>query len=129
MAAFLTSRYTLDSQNSSFRQYLAERADLLGAIRLPTGTFSKSAGTEVVSDIIFLKKRDEVGMPEIVPDWVYTTHTENGFSVNTYFSDNPEMVLGDIGVGKGMNGRAELVVKPNDGLPDKSKLRLENNEK
>ena len=114
VAAFLTSRYTLDSQNSSFRQYLAERADLLGAIRLPTGTFSKSAGTEVVSDIIFLKKRDEVGMPEIVPDWVYTTHTANGFSVNTYFSDNPEMVLGDIGVGKGMNGRTELVVNPND---------------
>lgn len=114
VVAFLTSRYTLDSKNSAFRQYLAERADLLGAVRLPTGTFSKAAGTEVVSDIIFLQKRDEVGMPEVVPDWVQTTQTADGFSINNYFSEHPEMVLGEIQVGKGIHGRPEMIVKANE---------------
>lgn len=114
VVAFLTSRYTLDSKNSAFRQYLAQRADLLGAVRLPTGTFSKAAGTEVVSDIIFLQKRDEVGMPEIVPDWVQTTQTEDGFSLNKYFDEHPEMVLGEIQAGKGMGGRPEMIVKANE---------------
>ena len=114
VVAFLTSRYTLDSKNSAFRQYLAQRADLLGAVRLPTGTFSKAAGTEVVSDIIFLQKRDEVGMPEIVPDWVQTTQTEDGFSLNKYFDEHPEMILGEIQAGKGMGGRPEMIVKANE---------------
>ena len=114
VVAFLTSRYTLDSKNSAFRQYLAQRADLLGAVRLPTGTFSKAAGTEVVSDIIFLQKRDEVGMPEIVPDWVQTIQTEDGFSLNKYFDEHPEMVLGEIQAGKGMGGRPEMIVKANE---------------
>lgn len=117
VVAFLTSRYTLDSKNSAFRQYLAERADLLGAVRLPTGTFSKAAGTEVVSDIIFLQKRDEVGMPEVVPDWVQTTQLDDGFSINKYFDEHPEMVLGEIQVGKGMHGRPEMIVKANEREP------------
>ena len=117
VVAFLTSRYTLDSKNSAFRQYLAQRADLLGAVRLPTGTFSKAAGTEVVSDIIFLQKRDEVGMPEIVPDWVQTTQRDDGFSLNKYFDEHPEMVLGEIQAGKGMGGRPEMIVKASEDEP------------
>ena len=90
--AFITSRHTLDSKDSSFRGYLAERADLLGAIRLPNTAFKANAGTEVVSDIIFLQKRDSP--PEKAPDWVQSIQTEKGFWRNAYYTNYPNAVLG-----------------------------------
>ncbi len=95
VVAFVTSRYTMDSQNSTARSYIAERADLLGAIRLPNNAFKANAGTDVVSDIIFLQKRH--GPVADMPDWVYTTQNEDGFSVNNYFVEHPEMILGEVG--------------------------------
>ena len=92
MVAFVTSRYTMDAKDSTVRRYLAQRAELLGAIRLPNDAFKKNAGTEVVSDIIFLQKRDRP--LDIVPEWTQTGQTEDGFAVNRYFIDHPEMVLG-----------------------------------
>ena len=92
VVAFVTSRYTMDAQNSSVRKYLAQRADLLGAIRLPNTAFKANAGTEVVSDIIFLQKRDRP--IEIDPDWVHLGQTEDGYAINSYFLDHPEMVMG-----------------------------------
>ena len=92
--AFVTSRFTLDSKDSSARKYMAECADLLGAIRLPNNAFKKNAGTEVVSDIIFLQKRDHPIDRE--PDWVQLGQTEDGFTLNRYFVDHPEMVLGQL---------------------------------
>ena len=92
--AFVTSRFTLDSKDSSARKYMAECADLLGAIRLPNDAFKKNAGTEVVSDIIFLQKRDHPIDRE--PDWVQLGQTEDGFTLNRYFVDHPEMVLGQL---------------------------------
>ena len=91
--AFVTSRYTMDSKNPEVRKYLAERADLLGAIRLPNNAFKANAGTEVVSDIIFLQKRDHP--ISIEPEWVYTGKNEDGYAINSYFLDHPEMVLGN----------------------------------
>lgn len=93
VVAFVTSRYTMDSKDSTVRKYLAQRADLLGAIRLSNNAFKANAGTEVVSDIIFLQKRDRV--IDIQPDWVHLGQTENGYAINSYFTDHPEMVLGD----------------------------------
>ncbi len=92
VVAFVTSRYTMDAKDSTVRRYLAQRAELLGAIRLPNDAFKKNAGTEVVSDIIFLQKRDRP--LDIVPDWTQTTLNDDGFAVNQYFIDHPEMVLG-----------------------------------
>ena len=92
MVAFVTSRYTMDAKNSTVRRYLAQRAELLGAIRLPNNAFKANAGTEVVSDIIFLQKRDRP--LDIVPEWMQTGQTEDGFAINRYFLDHPEMVLG-----------------------------------
>ncbi|MCL2053004.1 MAG: SNF2-related protein [Oscillospiraceae bacterium] len=92
VVAFITSKGTLDKQNSNFRKYLAERADLLGAIRLPNTAFKANAGTEVTSDIIFLQKRETV--METEPEWVKIGKTNNGISVNKYFIDNPQMMLG-----------------------------------
>ena len=92
VVAFVTSRYTMDSKDSTVRRYLAQRADLLGAIRLPNNAFKANAGTEVVSDIIFLQKRDRP--LDIVPEWTQTGQTEDGFAINRYFLDHPEMVLG-----------------------------------
>ena len=92
VVAFVTSRYTMDSKDSTVRRYLAQRAELLGAIRLPNDAFKKNAGAEVVSDIIFLQKRDRP--LDIVPDWTRTGQTEDGFAINQYFIDHPEMVLG-----------------------------------
>ena len=92
VVAFVTSRYTLDAKDSTVRRYLAQRADLLGAIRLPNTAFKANAGTEVVSDIIFLQKRDRP--IEIVPDWVHLGQTEDGYAINSYFLDHPEMVMG-----------------------------------
>ena len=92
VVAFVTSRYTMDAKDSTVRRYLAQRAELLGAIRLPNNAFKANAGTEVVSDIIFLQKRDRP--LDIVPEWTQTGQTEDGFSINRYFLAHPEMVLG-----------------------------------
>ena len=94
VVAFVTSRYTLDSKDSSARKHMAERADLLGAVRLPNNAFRANAGTDVVSDIIFLQKRDRPIDHE--PDWVQLGKTEDGFAINQYFVDHPEMVLGQL---------------------------------
>ena len=92
VVAFVTSRYTMDAQNPSVRKYLAQRADMLGAIRLPNTAFKANAGTEVVSDVLFLQKRDRAIDKE--PDWVHLGQTEDGYAINSYFLDHPEMVIG-----------------------------------
>ena len=92
VVAFVTSRYSMDAQNPSVRKYLAQRADLLGAIRLPNTAFKANAGTEVVSDILFLQKRDRA--IDIEPDWVHLGQTKDGYAINSYFLDHPEMVMG-----------------------------------
>ena len=111
--AFLTSRYTMDSKDSTARKHMAERADLLGAIRLPNNAFKANAGTEVVSDIIFLQKRDRPA--DIEPDWVQLGKTEDGFAINQYFVDHPEMVLGELTAESTQYGREELTVAPIEG--------------
>ena len=113
IVAFVTSRYTLDSKDSTARKHIAERADLLGAIRLPNNAFKANAGTEVVSDIIFLQKRDCPA--DIEPAWVQLGRTEDGFSVNQYFVDHPEMVLGQFTAESTQYGREELTVVPIEG--------------
>ena len=94
IVAFITSKGTLDKENSSVRKYLAQRADLIGAIRLPDNTFKRNAGTEVTSDIIFLQKRDHI--TDLEPDWVHLDTDENGIRMNSYFVQHPEMILGDM---------------------------------
>ena len=111
--AFVTSRYTMDSKDSTARKHMAERADLLGAIRLPNNAFRANAGTDVVSDIIFLQKRDRPIDHE--PDWVQLGKTEDGFAINQYFVDHPEMVLGVLSTESTQYGREELTVAPIDG--------------
>ena len=113
VVAFVTSRYTLDSKDSSARKYMAERADLLGAIRLPNNAFRANAGTDVVSDIIFLQKRDRPMDHE--PAWVQLGKTEDGFAINQYFVDHPEMVLGELTTESTQYGREELTVAPLEG--------------
>ena len=113
VVAFVTSRYTLDSKDSSARKHMAERADLLGAIRLPNNAFRANAGTDVVSDIIFLQKRDRPIDHE--PDWVQLGKTEDGFAINQYFVDHPEMVLGEMTTESTQYGREELTVAPIEG--------------
>ena len=110
VVAFVTSRYTMDSKNSDARRYLAQRAELLGAIRLPNDAFKKNAGTEVVSDIIFLQKRDHT--IDIVPDWVHLNRTEEGHTMNSYFVDHPEMVLGDTVLESTPYGKDDITVRP-----------------
>ena len=111
--AFVTSRYTMDSKDSTARKHMAERADLLGAIRLPNNAFRANAGTDVVSDIIFLQKRDRPIDHE--PDWVQLGKTEDGFAINQYFVDHPEMVLGELTTESTQYGREELTVAPIEG--------------
>ena len=111
--AFVTSRYTMDSKDSTARKHMAERADLLGAIRLPNNAFRANAGTDVVSDIIFLQKRDRPIDHE--PDWVQLGKTEDGFAINQYFVDHPEMVLGELTAESTQYGREELTVAPIEG--------------
>ena len=113
VVAFVTSRYTLDSKDSSARKHMAERADLLGAIRLPNNAFRANAGTDVVSDIIFLQKRDRPIDHE--PGWVQLGKTEDGFAINQYFVDHPEMVLGELTTESTQYGREELTVAPIEG--------------
>ena len=111
--AFVTSRYTMDSKDSTARKHMAERADLLGAIRLPNNAFRANAGTDVVSDIIFLQKRDRPIDHE--PDWVQLGKAEDGFAINQYFVDHPEMVLGELTAESTQYGREELTVVPIEG--------------
>ena len=113
VVAFVTSRYTMDAKDSTVRRYLAQGAELLGAIRLPNDAFKKNAGAEVVSDIIFLQKRDRP--LDIVPEWTQTGQTEDGFAINRYFIDHPEMVLGrqePVSTAHGM----DYTVNPIEGL-------------
>ena len=113
VVAFVTSRYTMDAKDSTVRRYLAQRAELLGAIRLPNDAFKKNAGAEVVSDIIFLQKRDRP--LDIVPEWTQIGQTEDGFAINRYFIDHPEMVLGrqePVSTAHGM----DYTVNPIEGL-------------
>ena len=110
--AFVTSRFTMDSKDSTARKYMAERADLLGAIRLPNNAFKANAGTEVVSDIIFLQKRDRPA--DIEPAWVQLGKTEDGFAINQYFVDHPEMVLGNLELESTQYGY-DLTVAPLEG--------------
>ena len=110
--AFVTSRYTMDSKDSTARKHMAERADLLGAIRLPNNAFKANAGTEVVSDIIFLQKRDRPIDHE--PDWVQLGKTEDGFAINQYFVNHPEMVLGNLELESTQYGH-DLTVAPLEG--------------
>ena len=117
--AFITSKGTLDKQNSEVRKYIAQRAELLGAIRLPNNTFSKNAGTEVTSDIIFLKKREN--MTDIMPDWVYLDTDENGITMNKYFVDNPDMILGEM-VMESTRFGMDSVCKPYEGIELKTLL-------
>ena len=113
IVAFVTSRYTMDSKDSTARKHMAERADLLGAIRLPNNAFRANAGTDVVSDIIFLQKRDRPIDHE--PDWVQLGKTEDGFAINQYFVDHPEMILGVLSTESTQYGREELTVAPIEG--------------
>lgn len=103
IVAFVTSKGTLDKKDESFRMQLAQKADLIGAVRLPNNAFKANAGTEVTSDILFLQKRS--ALPEELPDWVHLGKTEDGLRVNSYFAENPEMVLGTIVEGNKLYGR------------------------
>ena len=113
VVAFVTSRYTMDSKDSTARKHMAERADLLGAIRLPNNAFKANAGTDVVSDIIFLQKRDRPA--DIEPAWVQLDKTEDGFAINQYFVEHPEMILGVLSTESTQYGREELTVAPIEG--------------
>ena len=113
IVAFVTSRFTMDSKNADARQYMAQRAELLGAIRLPNDAFRKNAGTDVVSDIIFLQKRDHP--IDIEPDWVHLSMTSDGLPMNSYFVEHPEMVLGEITAESTQYGKDDLTVVPVEG--------------
>ena len=119
--AFVTSRYTMDKQSPEVRKYIAQRAELLAAIRLPNNAFKANAGTEVVSDIIFLQKRDRP--IDIEPDWVHLGENEDGFSINQYFIDNPEMVLGRQTSESTQYGRQDFTVEPYEDLDLATQLR------
>ena len=114
VVAFVTSRYTMDAKDSTVRRYLAQRAELLGAIRLPNNAFKANAGTEVVSDIIFLQKRDRP--LDIAPEWTQTGQTEDGFTINRYFLDHPEMVLGRPTAENTQYGKQDYTVVPIESL-------------
>lgn len=112
--AFVTSRYTMDQQSPEVRKYIAQRAELLGAIRLPNNAFRANAGTEVVSDIIFLQKRDRA--IEMEPDWVHVGEDADGLTMNSYFVQHPEMVLGTLSRENTQYGRESFTVLPKDGV-------------
>ena len=113
IAAFVTSRYTLDAKDESVRRYIAERGELLGAIRLPNNAFRANAGTDVVSDIIFLQRREQP-LTEL-PDWVHVGENEDGFAINNYFLQHPEMVLGTPTAESTQYGRQDYTVAPIEG--------------
>ena len=112
--AFVTSRYTMDKQSPEVRRYIAQRAELLGAIRLPNNAFRANAGTDVVSDIIFLQRRDRP--IEIDEDWIHLGQSENGFAINSYFAEHPEMVLGTPSSESTQYGKQDYTVSPIDGV-------------
>ena len=121
IVAFVTSRYTLDSKDSAARKHIAERADLLGAIRLPNNAFRANAGTDVVSDIIFLQKRDRPIDHE--PAWVQLGKTADGIAINSYFADHPEMILGKLTTESTQYGKEEATVVPIEGANLADQLR------
>ena len=121
IVAFVTSRYTLDSKDSAARKHIAERADLLGAIRLPNNAFRANAGTDVVSDIIFLQKRDRPMDHE--PAWVQLGKTADGIAINSYFADHPEMILGKLTTESTQYGKEEATVVPIEGANLADQLR------
>ena len=121
IVAFVTSRYTMDQQSPEVRKYLAQRAELLGAIRLPNNAFRANAGTDVVSDIIFLQKRDHP--IDIEPDWVHLGQTPDGLPINSYFADHPEMVLGQLTTESTQYGRQECTVIPIPGVELSDQLK------
>jgi N12 class adenine-specific DNA methylase/adenine-specific DNA methylase len=114
VVAFVTSRYTMDKQSPEVRKYIAQRAELLGAIRLPNNAFRANAGTDVVSDIIFLQKRDRP--IDIEPDWVHLGQNNDGFGINSYFIDHPEMILGRQTSESTQYGKQDFTVEPIEGL-------------
>ena len=114
VVAFVTSRYTMDAKDSSARKYLAQRADFLGAVRLPNNAFKANAGTDVVSDIIFLQKRDRP--IEIEPEWVHLGENEDGFAINSYFTEHTEMILGRQTSESTQYGKQDFTVEPIEGL-------------
>lgn len=113
--AFITSRFTMDSKNPAVRKYIAERADLLGAIRLPNNAFKANAGTDVVSDIIFLQKKDTPFVEE--PEWVNLVPNKDGFDINSYFVEHPEMILGNESSASTQYGRDDFTVTPFEDVP------------
>ena len=122
--AFITSKGTLDKENPSVRKYIAQRADLLGAIRLPNNTFKANAGTEVTSDIIFLQKRDSI--TDIEPDWVYLGENDDGIKMNQYFIDNPEMILGNLEMISTRFGYDSACISDDEKLEDKLERAISN---
>ncbi|MBQ1632408.1 MAG: class I SAM-dependent methyltransferase, partial [Clostridia bacterium] len=115
VVAFVTSSGTMDKQNPAVRKYIAERAELLGAIRLPNNAFLANAGTGVVADILFLQKRDRP--IEVDADWIHLGITEDGHTINQYFVDNPDMVLGELTEESTQYGKKEVTVKPYEDTP------------
>lgn len=122
--AFITSKGTLDKENPSVRKYIAQRADLLGAIRLPNNTFKANAGTEVTSDIIFLQKRDSI--TDVEPDWVYLGENDDGIIMNQYFIDNPEMILGNMKMISTRFGYDSACISDGENLEDKLERAISN---
>ena len=121
VVAVVTSSGTLDKQNPAVRQYIANRAELLGAIRLPNNAFQRNANTSVVSDILFFQKRDRASLEE--PEWLNLKETPEGYSVNAYFAEHPEMVLGDFTTESTQYGKQEVTVKPKEGITLEEQLK------
>ena len=121
VVAVVTSSGTMDKQNTAVRQYLANRAELLGAIRLPNNAFQRNANTGVVSDILFFQKRDRASIEE--PDWIHLKETAEGYSVNAYFADHPEMVLGEFATEGTQYGKQEVTVRPKEGVTLEEQLK------
>ena len=121
VVAVVTSSGTMDKQNPAVRQYLANRAELLGAIRLPNNAFQRNANTGVVSDILFFQKRDRASIEE--PDWIHLKETAEGYSVNAYFADHPEMVLGEFTTESTQYGKQEVTVRPKEGITLEEQLK------
>ena len=121
VVAVVTSSGTMDKQNPAVRQYFANRAELLGAIRLPNNAFQRNANTGVVSDILFFQKRDRASIEE--PDWIHLKETAEGYSVNAYFADHPEMVLGEFTTENTQYGKQEVTVRPKEGITLEEQLK------
>lgn len=121
VVAVVTSSGTMDKQNPAVRQYIANRAELLGAIRLPNNAFQRNANTSVVSDILFFQKRDRASIEE--PEWIHLKETAEGYSVNAYFADHPEMVLGEFTTESTQYGKQEVTVRPKEGITLEEQLK------